>query len=89
MPYKTLIAEAQVLKKIGEVVAADGSHVADEHISVIYTDSGVILEDSEVAPVVQRAYDDKDAHVRKVLRKLTRVQADKALKPEDEDSDEE
>ncbi len=88
MPYKTLIEGAQILQKIGEVVAADGSRVADEYKSVIYDAPGTILEDSEVAPVVQRAYDSKDPHIRKLLRKLTKAQADKLSAPDVDDDDE-
>lgn len=86
MPYKTLIPDAQVLQKIGEVVAADGTHIADEHKSVIYPAPGTLLDDSEIAPVVQRAYDNKDSHIRTLLRKLTKAQADRAA-AEDEDED--
>lgn len=88
MPYKTLIEDAQILEQIGEILADDGSLVAYEHKSVIYPERGTIIADEHVSPVVQKAYDEKDPHIRRVLRKLTAAQAAKLLQ-EDKDEEEE
>lgn len=87
MAYKTLINDAQILEKIGEVVAADGSHVAYEHRSVIYPEKGTIIDESHVAPIVQKMYDEKDPHIRKLLRKLTAAQLAKQLQEDEEEAE--
>jgi hypothetical protein len=65
MPYKVLIDEVTILKKIGELIDQQGNK-HDEHASVTYY-FGDVVPDTEVAPTVVRAYDDEDHHVRSLL----------------------
>jgi hypothetical protein len=67
MPYKVLVEEVSILKKIGELIDQQGNK-HDEHASVTYY-FGDVVPDSEVAPTVVRAYDADDHHARSILER--------------------
>lgn len=78
MPYKVLMDEVNVLKKVGEFKTLDGKVIGYDHDSILYMKDDVISED-DVSPVVQQSYADGDAHTRSIL-----VRVDKKGHPIDE-----
>lgn len=82
MPYEVQIPALTVLEKVGEIIAADGSTVGLEHISVMYGEKDII-PDEKLSPVVIKLYNDGDAHTRKVLKRVAKSKAVKAEEPEE------
>lgn len=76
--YRVIGEEVTVLKKVGEAKDQYGT-VLDEHISVTYV-MGDEIPDKDVAPTVQKAYEDGDEHIRSLLEYVADKAPEKPLK---------
>jgi hypothetical protein len=72
MPYEVICAEGTsvtVLRALNEVKDLDGRIIGYDH-SAVYHESGDVLDDSEVSPVIRDLLEAGDPHVCAVLRKV-------------------
>lgn len=84
MPYEVIAPAVSVLYKIGEVRTDEGKLIGHEHKSVLHG-QGDVVTDEDISPVVVQMYNDGDAHVRSVLKKVAKARAAKAEEKAEEE----
>jgi hypothetical protein len=72
MPYEVICPEdtsVTVLQALNEVKDLDGRVIGYDH-KAVYHESGDVLDDSEVSPVIRDLLEAGDPHVCSILRKV-------------------
>lgn len=96
MPYEVICPEGTsvtVLQAINEVRDLDGKVIGYDH-KAIYHESGDVLDDNEVSPVVRDLLEAGDPHVSSILRKVSGKKAaakpvvEEVADPEEDDAEE-
>lgn len=72
MPYEVICTEdtsVTILQAINEVKDLDGKVIGYDH-NAVYRNSGDVLDDNEVSPVIRDLLEAGDPHVSSILRKV-------------------
>lgn len=97
MPYEVICSEdtsVTILQAINEVKDLDGRVIGYDHTAV-YRNSGDVLDDNEVSPVIRDLLEAGDPHVSSILRKVggskkaaAKPVVEEVAEPEDDVADE-
>lgn len=86
MPYEVIGLEVGIQKALAFEQDKDGNTIVDDRETRAYI-QGDVIPDEDVHPVVVKAYEDGDEHVRSLLKKISNAAAEAKAKEREEDSD--